>query len=152
MAQSRFPLQAVLDQRTALRDLRRCELADALRARETLENGRAALAAHQRELRRAQEAAQSDRQLDVQRLFELQRYVQVLRHQERELSRQEVFWTDQIERRQTKLVEADREVRVVQLLAERRQHQHRQRAERLEAELLDEARSSAELSELRAFN
>ena len=70
-----------------------------------------------------QRSATDGQYLDVNRLLEAQRYELLLKAQSQELAKQAMLLAAETERRRQMLVEADREVRVLELLDER----HRQR-------------------------
>lgn len=141
MAKYRFRLETLLKLREARRDQQRTALAEAFQAEQVLADNRRALVAEQGQLRDLQRSTAADRYPDVNRLLEALRYDLVLRANEQELSRQEKLLAVEIERRRLALVEADREVRTLELLDERHRRQHDQRRQRLEAKQLDEAGS-----------
>jgi flagellar FliJ protein len=141
MAKYRFRLETLLKLREARRDQQRTALAEAFRAEQVLANNRRALADERTKLREVQRSATADRYLNVNRLLEALRYEMVLRSNEQELSRQEKLLAVETERRRLALVEADREVRTLELLDKRHRKQHTQRQQRLESKLLDEVGS-----------
>ena len=63
----------------------------------------------------------------------------VLKTREQELTRQKELLAVETERRRQAVVEADREVRVLELLDERHRRQHQRHQQRLETKELDEA-------------
>ena len=71
------------------------------------------------ELRELQRSATDGKYLDVNRLLEAQRYELLLKAQSQELAKQAILLAAETERRRQMLVEADREVRVLELLDER---------------------------------
>jgi flagellar export protein FliJ len=97
------------------------------------------LAAEEAELREVQRSAAAGRYLDVNRLVEAQRYELLLRARGEELAKQTALLAAEIERRRRTLVEADRDVRVLDKLDERQRREHARRQARLEARQLDEA-------------
>jgi len=134
----RFRLETLLRLRLVERDQRRAELAKALRAEEMLRS-------EQRTLEQQQaEAAQRGRQLkspgaaDVDALLQTHRYELVLAAKHRQLAAQIVQVQAESERRRQTLVEADRQVRVLEKLRERQAAAHRQQTERLETKQFDE--------------
>ena len=75
----------------------------------------------------------------MNRLLEAQRYEVVLKAREVELARQKELLAVETERRRQAVVEADREVRVLEMLEERHHSQHRRDEQRKEMKQLDEA-------------
>jgi flagellar FliJ protein len=114
-------------------------LAEAFRAAEVLAANRDELTAEQTELRNLQRSAVAARYLDVNRLLEAQRYELLLKVRGEELAKQTALLAAEIERRRQVLVEADREVRVLELLDERHRRDYKRRQARLESRQLDEA-------------
>jgi len=145
MVRYKFRLEAVRKVRSARRDERRGGLADAFRAEEVLAKQRAALAAEQAELRGLQRSAAAERYLDVNRLLEAQQYETVLRARQQELARQETLLTIETERRRKALVEAEREVRALELLDGRHRDAHRRRQRRSDIKELDEVAAARRL-------
>ena len=133
-----FRLQTLLRLRIAERDQRRAELAKAIRAEELLLEEEAKLQNQQAE------AAQSARQLkspgaaDVDALLQTHRYELVLAARRRQLGAQVLQVQAETQRRRQVLVEADRQVRVLEKLRERQAAAYRQRAERLAVKQFDE--------------
>ncbi len=76
--------------------------------------------------------------VDIDRLVEAQRYELVTRAQQGKIAQQRETVAGEIERRRQALVEADREVRVLEKLRERQVEQHRREEEVREARRLDE--------------
>jgi flagellar FliJ protein len=133
-----FRLQTVLRLRLAERDQRRNELAKALRAEEvllaeeqSLVDQQAAAAARARELK-------SPGAADVDALLQIHRYEIVLAAQRRQLAQQIVQVQQETERRRLVLVEADRGVRVLEKLRERKAAAWRVETDRHEVKRLDE--------------
>lgn len=139
MAKYKFRLETVQKVREARRDQQRVALAEAFRAEQVLASHRAELAREETELRELQRAAKAGRYLDVNRLLEAQRYELVLKARELELARQQALLADETERRRQALVEADREVRVLELLDQRHQREHQRRERQRGIKQLDEA-------------
>jgi flagellar export protein FliJ len=139
MAKFKFRLETLQKVREATRDERRVALAEAFRAAELLAAMREELAAEEAELRDVQRSAAAGRYLDVNRLVEAQRYELLLRARGEELAKQTALLAAEIERRRRTLVEADRDVRVLDKLDERQRREHARRQARLEARQLDEA-------------
>jgi flagellar protein FliJ len=139
MAKYKFRLKTLQRLREARRDLDRAALAEAFRAEQILAEHRAAVATEQEAMTGLRREASAGRYLDVNRLLEAQRYEAVLKARELELARQKELLAVETERRRQAVVEADREVRVLEKLDERHRSQHRRDAERMEVKQLDEA-------------
>jgi flagellar FliJ protein len=139
MARYSFRLETLQRVREAHRDQQRAALAEAFRAEQVLAENRNGLAAEEQSLRELKRGATAEHYLNVNKLLEAQRYELVLRAQSQELQKQAILLAAETERRRQVLVEADREVRVLELLDERHRRAHRRQAERLETKQLDEA-------------
>lgn len=139
MAKYNFRLETLRKVREATRDQCRSALANAFRAEEVLSTKRDELVAEQNALRSVRRSAVAGRYLDVNRLLEAQRYELLLKARGEELSKQAALLAAEIERRRQILVEADREVRVLELLDERLRREHDRRQGRLEVKQLDES-------------
>jgi flagellar export protein FliJ len=138
MAKYKFRLNTLQKVREAHRDQHRASLADAFRAEQVLAENRAQLIAEERELRELQRSATEGQYLDVNRLLEAQRYELLLKAQSQELTKQAVLLAAETERRRQTLVEADREVRALELLDERYRRAHDVEAQRKETKRLDD--------------
>jgi flagellar export protein FliJ len=139
MGNYKFRLETLQTVREATRDERRLALAEAFRAGEMLAAQRQALVAEEAALREVQRSAAAGRYLDVNRLLEAQRYELLLKSRGEELAKQSTLLAAEIERRRQTLVEADRDVRVLELLDERHRREHKRRQTRRETAQLDEA-------------
>jgi flagellar FliJ protein len=138
-----FRLETLLRLRIAERDQRRADLAKALRAEEMLR-------AEDQALERQQAAtAEESRQLkspgaaDVDALLQIHRFELALTTQRRTLASQIAQVQAEADRRRLLLVEADRQVRVLEKLRERQAAAHRRDAERLEVKQFDELATQA---------
>ena len=138
MAKYKFRLNALQKVREAHRDQQRGSLAEAFRAEQVLAENRAQLTVEERELRELQRSASQGQYLNVNRLLEAQRYELLLKAQSQELAKQAVLLAAETERRRQTLVEADREVRVLELLDERHRRAHELQAQREETKRLDD--------------
>src|SRR4029079_15836528 len=125
MAKYKFRLNTLQKGREAHRDQQRASLAEAFRAEQVLAENRARLVDEERELRELQRSASDGQYLDVNRLLEAQRYELLLKAQSQELAKQAILLAAETERRRQLLVEADREVLVLELLDERHRHAHK---------------------------
>ena len=139
MGKYKFRLETLHKVREATRDERRLALAEAFRAGEMLAAQRQELVAEEVALREVQRSAVAGRYLDVNRLLEAQRYELLLKSRGEELAKQSTLLAAEIERRRQTLVEADRDVRVLELLDERHRREHKRRQTRRETAQLDEA-------------
>ncbi len=142
MSHYTFRLATVQKVRAARRDLLRVALADAFRAEQALAETRDAIAIEQAELRELQRAASTRQPVDVNRLVEAQQYDLVLRARQQELASQASLLAIETERRRLALVEAEREVRVLELLDERHRRAHDRELRRQETKQLDEVAAS----------
>jgi flagellar export protein FliJ len=138
MPKYKFRLETLRKVRQARRDERRLSLAEAFQAEELLVARQAELTAEQNELRALQRSATSAKFLDVNRLLEAQRYELVLKSRGQEITNQRALLETETERRRQALVEADREVRALDLLDERQRREHQRHASRVEHKQLDE--------------
>ena len=139
MAKYKFRLATLQKVREARRTQQRQALAEAFRAEQVLAESRVALTAEEAELRVMQRSASEGKYLDVNRLLEAQRYEMLLKARGQELAKQATLLAAETERRRQVLVEADRDVRVLELLDERHRQEHNRRRQRTEMKQLDEA-------------
>lgn len=143
MSNFRFRLQTVLRLRTVARDERRAELGRAQRAAEVLREQQAKIAAEAIENQDATRAmmlrqANSAEGMNVDRLLNANRQLLMLRAQSAQLTQQQKQVELEIAKRQAALVEADRDVRVLEKLQEKGQQEHELRELALEQRDLDE--------------
>jgi flagellar FliJ protein len=150
MARFRYRLATLLRLKESARDERRAQLAEAYRAAEILverlrevDEEIAATRGH------AQELARSGK-VDIDYLLNSHRYERVLGMQRKVIEQQQQQIAAEVERRRLALVEADREVRVLEKLREKKLHEHLQREDRRDQKLMDElaARSTSKLGEV----
>lgn len=139
MAKYKFRLASLQRIREARRSQQRQALAEAFRAEEVLTETRAAIAAEEAELRALQREACGGKYLNVNRLLEAQRYELLLKARSQELAKQALLLAAETERRRQLLVEADRDVRVLERLDQRQREEHNLLARREEIKQLDEA-------------
>jgi flagellar FliJ protein len=139
MSKYRFRLETLQKVRKAHRDQQRASLAEAFRAEQVLAENRAQLVIEEQEVRELKRSASEGQYLDVNRLIEAQRYELVLKAQSQELAKQAMLLAAETERRRQILVEADRELRALELLDERHQRAHAIEKQRAETKRLDEA-------------
>jgi flagellar protein FliJ len=138
MARYKFRLETLQKVREARRSQQRVSLAEAFRAEQVLAEKRAELVAEEYELRRLQRSATEGRYLDVNKVLEAQRYELLLKARAQELAKQATLLAAETERRRLALVEADRDVRVLEMLDERHRREHARIIQRTETKQLDE--------------
>jgi len=134
----RFRLETLLRLRLAERDQRRTELAKALRAEELLRGEERALEGRQIEAAARSRQLKSPGAANVDALLETHRYEVVLTAQRRQLKQQIAQVEAETERRRQALVEADRQLRVLEKLRERQAAAWKKENERQEVKQLDE--------------
>jgi flagellar protein FliJ len=134
----RFRLETLLRLRVNDRDQRRADLAKALRAEQMLHEEAAKLRGLQATTAQRGRALKSPGAANIDALLETHRYEVVLAAQQRQLASQLTQVQAESERRRQALVEADRQVRVLEKLRERQAAVQRNQAERREAKQLDE--------------
>jgi flagellar export protein FliJ len=139
MAKFRFRLDTLRRLREAARDGRRAALAEAYRAEELLREQQEHLGRELERLAAESRAAASPGRIDVDRLLDARRYELVLRAHQKQLAAQQENVAEEVERRRQALVEADREVRVLESLREKHLRRHREEEARRETKELDEA-------------
>ena len=138
MAKFIFRLASLLRLRESRRDECRAALAEAYRIDEVLRKQFDNLATELDALREFCRRNASPGAVDVDRLVEAQRYELVARAQQRHIAQQRETVAPEIERRRQALVEADREVRILEKLRQRQADQHRRDEELRESKRLDE--------------
>ena len=138
MASFQFRLETLQKLRQAERQQRRLELAQAFQADEFLQSQISTLVAEASQLRIRCQAAAGPGRVNVDELLDIHRYAVVLKGRTQVLRNQRARLQDEIERRRQALVEADRQVKVLEKLREQQREQHRADGQRLEAKDLDE--------------
>jgi len=133
-----FRLATLLRLREAARDERRSELAEVYRIDELLNRQSDGLAGEVDRLRAQCRTAAGPGTVDVDRLVEAQRYELALRAYEQQLAAQREAVAAEIGRRRQVLVEANREVRVLEKLRDRQARRYRADENRRETKQLDE--------------
>lgn len=136
MVRDRFRLQTLLRLREAARDERRELLADALRVEAVLREQAARLEAELEGARRLQVLQAGP--VDVDRLLAAQRFEATLRLEQQGLARQQAAVSQTIDERRAALVEADRELKVVEKLKARHTERVAQDEARALVKRLDE--------------
>jgi flagellar protein FliJ len=143
MTAFKFRLETLLRLRVAERDQRRNDLAKALRAEEMLRAEDQALAQKQAATAEESRRLKLPGSADVDALLQTHRFELALTTQRRTLASQIVQVQAEAERRRLALVEADRQVRVLEKLRERQAAAHRREAERLDVKQFDELAAQA---------
>jgi len=138
MSQFKFRLDSLMKLRQSVRQQRREELAEAYRADEILAKQTDLVTLEIREMRKRTLAAASPGFVDVDRLMATQRYEQVLRAKALAFVQQKERLNAEIEKRRLALVEADRQVRILEKLRDRRLDDHRTEELRREVKTVDE--------------
>ncbi|MGD0900873.1 MAG: flagellar export protein FliJ [Thermoguttaceae bacterium] len=138
MSAFRFRFTPVLRLREATREERRAALAEAYRVDDVLRRRLEAVAAEIERLRGISRQAASPGPVDVDRLVETQRYQLALQIQQAQIAAQRDNMAAEIQRRRQALLEADREVRVLEKLRQRQAERHRLEEDRRETKRLDE--------------
>ena len=143
MSTFRFRLQTLWRLRTAERDRRRAELAQAYEAAGILDKQRQQIEAEQSSTQEEARRLVSPGTADLDALLRVHRHQHILKAELHQLSLQRAQVETEIQRRRQVLVEADRQVRVVEKLHERKLAEHGRKADRVEVKLLDEMGSIA---------
>jgi flagellar FliJ protein len=138
MARFRFRLETVRRLRERHRDELRVRLAEAYQAEHILAEQRAALATEATALAETRRRLMADGAVDVTRLIDTQRYQLLLEAQARAQAEQAARLAEEVDVRRQAVVEADRQVRVLDKLHDRRRDQHRRAEQAAEAKRLDE--------------
>ena len=138
MAKFKFRLATLLRLRESARDERRALLAQAYRAEDLILQERQRLEAERAALESRIRDAAGPGEIEVDRLIEAQRFELVLRTQKEQLAGQLEQVKAEIERRRQALVEANREVQVLENLREKQHQRWRDEENRREVKRLDE--------------
>lgn len=139
MTKFKFRLATLLKLREARRDQARIALAEAFLAEQVLAEQMADIAQQQAALLALQRAAAAEKYLNIGRLLEAQRHELLLEGSEQQLTRQQSLLLVETERRRLALVEADRDVKSLELLKDRQHNEHSKEERRRETKELDEA-------------
>jgi len=138
MTEFRFRLASLMRLRESERDDRRESLAQAYRADQVLQQNQESIQAELRENQRQVQHCVSPGPISVEQLLGRHRYELVLQTQLRQLQRQRQAIGAEIERRRQALVEADRELKILEKLRERHLQEHTFKQQKLEQQQLDE--------------
>ncbi|HYO24513.1 MAG TPA: flagellar export protein FliJ [Lacipirellulaceae bacterium] len=138
MARFRFRLETLRRLREVTRDELRVRLAEAFQAEQILAEQRRMLAVEAAALGDMRREMMAGGAVQVTRLLESQRYQLMLEAQQRTLAEQAARLAEEVDVRRQAVVEADRQVRVLDKLRERRAAQHRAAQTAAEDRRLDE--------------
>lgn len=141
MAKFRFRLATLLKLREIQRDELRSKLAEAVQAQQILEEQIAQVTAEIQEMQLLRRAGVSSQRPDVEQLLEAQRYHGLLVGQLTTMQEQNRLIAAEVERRRGVVVEADRQVKVLEKLSERQLEEYRHEQLRAETKVLDEVAS-----------
>lgn len=138
MSKFRFRLDTLLKIRAAERQQKRVELAQAYQAEQLLDDRLEQLELEREATRRSARVSVSPGTVNIDTLISSHRYELLLETQARMLQQQRSQLQHEIELRRAALVEADRQVRVLEKLRERQQRAHQSLEQKHEAKQLDE--------------
>ena len=138
MPRFRFRLATLLKLREALRDERRAELAQAYQADEILARREAETQQEMQAIRQRQRQDSAPGPIDLDSLLGAQRYELELRGRLAQAAHQRQLLAGEIARRQKALVEANREVRVLEKLRDKLAQRHREEEDVRQQKQLDE--------------
>lgn len=134
----KFRLQTLLQIRIAERDERRVKLAEAFRAEQILQTRITEVANEIEEVRNQSRRASAPGEVHVDTLLNTHRYELLLSAQKKALEQQLAQIQAEVEKRREALVEADRQVRVLEKLREKRWGEYQQKEFKQEVKTLDE--------------
>jgi flagellar FliJ protein len=138
MARFSFRLQPMLQLAILQRDQKRRDLADAYQAVGVLTDRHSELAGQVLDVRTGRHAASAEQTIRVNHLMDASRYELMLSAQVRELEGQLAQVNEELERRRQFLVEADRHVRTLEKLRERKLEEFGLTEQRRQQNVLDE--------------
>jgi flagellar export protein FliJ len=138
MARFTFRMATLLKLRESARDERQAQLVKARQAADILRRQRETLEQEAQRLDQQSRNAVRPGPIDVDRLLHSRRYELLLRVQQQDLLQRQQVVDAELARRQQALVEANREVRVLELLREKQWVRHRDEEARQEMKEIDE--------------
>jgi flagellar protein FliJ len=138
MAKFRFQLATLQKLRELHRDELRSKLAEAVQAQQILVEQFEQVATEIANLESMRRLAVSSSSINVDPLLEAQRYQGVLQVQHAKMSEQMRLLSAEIDRRREAVVEADRQVKVLAKLYDRKLEEYRANTQRAETKVLDE--------------
>ena len=137
MERYRFQLESLLHLRKAERDGVRRHLGKALEAERILSEQIAAVEADIVAVQEMQRKALSAKPCDVNHVMESQRYESILKSQQQVMNQQKETIETEIEKRRAAVVEADRNVRILEKLDDRKRQEYELQQKRAEQKQLD---------------
>jgi flagellar FliJ protein len=143
MAKFRFRLATLQKLREIQRDELRSKLVEAVQAQQILEEQLAQVAGDIQSLLEMRRSAVQSGTLQVDPLLEAQRYQGVLYAQQDKMREQIRLLSAEVERRRQAMVEADRQVKVLEKLHERKLAEHHAKQLVAETKVLDEVAARA---------
>jgi flagellar FliJ protein len=147
MAKFKYRMATLLRLRESARDERRIQLAQAYRAEEMLRSRQQQVAEELVALAGRIRAAAAPGVVDVDRLLDAQRFELVLKARQQQLAAQQEQIRAETQRRRQALVEANREVQVLEKLRERQFQRWRDEENRRETRRLDEVAQRSSIKE-----
>lgn len=138
MAKFKYRLQTLLKLRETNRDERRSELTQAQQADDILYDRQSTIEQQRHELLESTRDSIKPGPVNLDHLVNSQRHDVMLKTEELLITEQRQQVAQEIERRRAVLVEANRNVRVLELLKEKQLTRHRQEEQRQETKQLDE--------------
>jgi len=148
MSKFKFRLATLLRLRESARDQRRSQLAEAYQAEEAILEERRRVIEDLANLMEQCRQVAGPGELDLDRLLDARRYEVTLRAEQRDLEEKHEAVRVEVDRRRQALVEANRSVRVLELLRDRQLEQHREKARAWEIKELDEMGGRSSLREV----
>jgi flagellar export protein FliJ len=139
MARFTFRMATLLKLRESARDERQAKLLQARQAADILREQRESLERESQRLDQQSRDAVLPGPISVDRLLHSRRYELLLRAQQQDLFQQQQVVDVEVLKRQQALVEANREVRVLELLREKQRARYREEEARQEMKAIDEA-------------
>jgi len=143
-------MESLLRLRKAARDERREELAQAEFAAEKLRGESQSLQQRADEIRQQMRSGVAPGNIDVDQLVAAERFAMTLQVQHRAVNEQIELVAQELQRRRDLLLQADRDVRVLEKLREKHRAQHEQQIAQEELKELDEIAARAAARNLRA--
>lgn len=141
MAPYKFRLATLLRLRQIRRDELRGRLADAFAAAAKIAEGEQQLKAQLEEIHLKIRSASGQRDMDVNTIMETQRYELVLKTQLKDLGGKAAMIEEEIEKRRQVVIEAERDVRSLELLDEQGRATWQKEATKQDAIQMDEVAS-----------
>ena len=148
MRKFKFRLATLLRLRESARDQRRNQLAEAYQAEEAILEQRRKVSEEIADLMRVCREVSGPGELDLDRLLDARRYEVTLRVEHQDLTEKQEAVRVEVDRRRQALVEANRSVRVLELLRDRQLEQHREQETLRQIKELDEVAGRSGLEEV----